>query len=461
MYEILEGVRFYEEKTMKKLTSSFRKTDESEKKNETEMLIPLTPRDIEDISKHEGRVFKFDFSQINEKTFDSLLLFFRDEFKFGFEGLGFNNDFLVESMRRIEREQIENPYEDTDVSVSYKLDHSVAKTRKEFLSQLVENLGILMEKSETLSFIKFRFLPLQQHEIDILTNACFNCAALRVFRLCDVTLGDKQFSKLCRALCKSNIEDVQFRKCCLTDACANDVNMFLSFHAFSKSGVQWGNKMSPKSKKQRSKSLNYLKNIDLRENYFTEEFINAIFNELLELAPDSIDFRGNTAITDTLEIRRMKKLLRNTKVLIGATSLPKAKLYPTKIIEEDTLDASQTEVSLSKSLPLQTTFKSTSKKSERIAELEEENLRLADLIDELQKKENIVMLEPDLMIVGNQANEFADRIRKLDLLFCQTQNGPKPFLKAYKGIHEARFKFEAPRPKPKKLKKPKAKKTKK
>ena len=66
----------------------------------------------------------------------------------------------------------------------------------------------------------------------------------------------------------------------------------------------------------------------------------------------------------------------------------------------------------------------------RIQELESENARLHALIDELQTGVNISNLEPNLLIVGQRAQEFVEQITQLDELLARTEHGPPPFLES-------------------------------
>ena len=415
-------------------------------------VLPLTPREIEFISRHEGRIYKFDLSQINEKSFDGLISFFQNDFEFGMDGLGFNNDFLIETIRKKEREQIENPFDDPELSYPYILEQSVTKNRKNFVTQLISGLSNLLNRSASLAYLKFRFLPFQQSDFDILSNALINCSSLRIFKLCDIQLGDNQFGKLSRALRKMNIEEVQFRKCCLSDAISYDMRTFLSFHSFSKSELMWKNKMLGKNKKDKQISgihNSYLQFIDMRENNFSESFVEIIYDSLKDLNPLLFDLRGNDQIKQTSYIKAVQKSIPNCTIKVSYCKPPKTKLNPQQFPQKDDFVASSImnfpklqDISgndFSKSLPLpsisdrsqSSSFSSIShdrKKNSKILELEEENRRLKQLIEQLELGANIIELEPDLFIVGEQSQEFVERICKLDSLLTRAANGPMPFL---------------------------------
>ena len=443
-------------------------------------IIALTPREIELISKHKERIYKFDLSQINSKTFDSLIAFFKEEFEFGVDGLGFCNDFLVETIRTKEREQIENPCDDAEFSYPYILEQSVAKTRKGLATQLIEGLQDTILRSATLFFLKFRFIPFQQTDFDLLSNAILNANSIRVFKLCDVQLGDKQFGKMSRALRKMNVEEVQFRKCYLTDDIAYDMRTFLSFHSFSKSEFLWKNKMLGKNKKHvQSIHSSYLKYIDLRENNFTESFVSVISDSLKELSPLVFDLRGNDEIKKSPLLRNIQKIIPKCDIRIGYCKPPKYKLFPQttspikelsspskldlpKLPNSDNMDFSNPlAINESASERSQNSSKSSisldNKVSMRIIQLEEENERLSRLIEQLENNTNIVELEPDLYIIGEQSQEFVERICKLDSLLVKTDNGPMPFLMTSRELYlskkkEVKLKHGSKKKTPQKLK---------
>ena len=373
----------------------------------------LNPKAIEQIAKFRGKIYKFDLSRLNIETFDSLMKSVPMQFLVNSDGLGFNCDLLVKTDRKNEQMMTDNPRTNRSPVYPLALQSSAAKKKKDFTKILAKSVSSALSHSEKIQFLKFRFIPFQYNDIEMLASAIFANDYLRVLRFCDVPLGDQGFARLCRALRKRSITEVQFRKCQLTDACTDDLRALLSFHVFVQSEAQW----KESAMGNRSSETVCLQSLDLRDNEFTYQFVNIIEDAILDLPLKLLDLRGNTGLTSNM-LKQLQQKVPRTQIKCGLSPLPKSTL-PQYLTEQ------QQHVPIERK-----TAKGPSARTKRIQKLEDENRRLHALIEELQMGVNIAELENDLLIVGPRASEFVTQVTQLDLLLANSEHGPHPFLES-------------------------------
>ncbi|EAY17072.1 hypothetical protein TVAG_297510 [Trichomonas vaginalis G3] len=371
---------------------------------------PLNMKEIEQISKSKDGIYKFDLSRITPDVFEQLLKSIPDKFSSKAVGLGFNCDLLIRTNRKNEQLQEEDPRSNKRPVYPLTLLNSTCRQKKDFTKKLVKTLCTTISESQILEFLKFRTIPFSQVDIDLLANAIFSSNTLRVLRFCDIPLGDKGFSRLCRSLRKRSIVEVQFRKCELTDECTCDLRSLLAFHVFVQSEADW------KDHVLGVPSQNVcLQSLDLRNNEFTYQFINIIEDALLDVPLKLLDLRGNNGLTQTM-VKKMQSKVPQTKILCG--------ICPDVKFEKPKEEPPQQE-------PQRRSSSRASNKFKRIHDLEEENQRLRALIEELQIGVNVANLEPGLMIVGPRAKDLVTEITKLDNLLGTLEGiSPAPFLQS-------------------------------
>lgn len=376
----------------------------------------LTAKEIDCIAKrvkdHDGNIkYKFDLSRINVETFDSLMKAVPEKFLSQMYGIGFNCDLLVKTDRKNEQMMLENPRSNKTPVYPLTLQNSAAKRKRDMNKILVRSVCAALEQSEKLRFLSFRFIQFRYQDIETLSAAIYGSNSLRVLRFCGVPLGNKGLMRLCRALRKRSIIEIQLRNCGLTDECGYDLQSLLSFHVFVQSEAAWKDSVLGEPTETVC-----LQSLDLRDNEFTHKFIDIIADSLLDIPLKLLDLRGNSGLTQSM-VKDLQKDVPNTKILTGISPLPKSKLPVFA-----TYDASDKN--------RRAESRSSSSSHRRIQELENENQRLHALIDELQMGVNVCNLEPDLMIVGQRAQDFVEQISKLDELLAKSEHGPPPFLES-------------------------------
>ena len=373
---------------------------------------PLNQKAIEQIAKlklKENR-YVFDLSRVSVDVFESLMKSVNGSLLLNSGGIGFNCDLLVKTDRKNEQMMADNPRSNKAPVYPLALQNSAAKRKKDFTKILAKTVSTALERTESMSFLKFRFIPLKYPEIEMLSAAIFANNTLRVLRFCEVPLGDKGLSRLCRALRKRSIQEVQFRKCNLTDACTYDLRSLLAFHVFVQSEEQWRDSVMGTATETVC-----LQSLDLRDNEFTYQFIDIIQDSILDVPLRLLDLRGNAGLTANI-VKPLQEKVPRTRILTGLSPLPKCK-QPTYVMDEIPQEKKQPP-------------KQVSARARRIQQLEEENQRLHALIEELQMGVNVAQLEPDLMIVGPRASEFVEQVSQLDLLLAKSEHGPAPFLES-------------------------------
>ena len=374
----------------------------------------LTPREMEQIAKFSDNIFKFDLSRISMESFDSLMRSLPNFASTNLAGIGFTNDLLVSTKRRIEEKHKENPRNPIQSQLPFSIENSASTRKPDYQKVLSNAVAQCLKNTKTITFLKFRFLNFKPTELDVLASAIYSCVPLRVLKFCDVPMGDSGFSRLCRSLRRKGVIEIQFRKCGLTDECAKDLRSLLSFQVFIRSENEWKDRVLGVPTSEVS-----LQMLDLRDNDFTFKFIDEVQDSLLDLPLSKLDLRGNLGLTELI-IKDLVQMVPKIHILVGPTDLPKSR-------EKKYSYATKSAGSLSKTSGSSNMVKDT--RIAKIRELEDENARLRALIEELKNGTNIAELENDLLIVGPRSLEFVEHITNLDKLLGMSRHSPTPFLK--------------------------------
>ena len=383
--------------------------------------VALTQEELDEISGHDGLCYKFDLSRISSDKYQSMMLSLKSICLNHITGLGFNLDLLQQTQQQALRTEKTGTRGDKlaqkRIQPPAALKSSVIKYNNNVTKEITTMLAQALPKTETLSFLKFRSLPLRPPDIETLSTGIYACSTLRVLRFCDVPLGDAGFSRLARAMRKQSIVDLQLRHCGLTDDCSEDMHSLLSYHVFVQSDGAWKAGLTGANRRE----VVCLKALDLRDNEFTFQFIEAITDPVQDLPLDYIDLRGNAGVSGSV----VQKLLRTLKRQRKATEI---RTGPSKIIKAAKPKAKQAKGSPAAAGVRKTASRLSAVKTSRVQQLEEENEMLRDLIAQLRSGQNIVELEPGLKIVGPRASELVDHIRKLDDMLTSYSSGPTNFL---------------------------------
>ena len=377
----------------------------------------LTHADLCRIGTIKGNCAKFDLSRIFFDQFDSLVKTLKALCLHEYTGLGLTFDLL--SRTKHKNMQTEASKMETRTSKcrttqgSYALSMSAISKRSGLTAKIARAVKEILSETDSISFFKLRSITFKPNDITEIADGVFACETLRVFRLCNVPLGDKGFAKICRALKRTGVVDFQCRKCMLTDKCGPDLHALISYHVSIQSEEQWKESLA---NDEPDAPLVCLQTLDLRDNDFTYVLIREIFDALLDLPLKVLDFRGNPGISATI-VANLAREKPQTIIRTGLSkpvkeSKPAKKPYMSKIgrkVLASTADSKPT--------------RSTAAKG-----LRRENIRLKNLVNTLENGGEIVELEPDLAIVGPRANELAHHLAELDRMLAQMKSGRPSFL---------------------------------
>jgi hypothetical protein len=380
----------------------------------------LTSEELAAISNHVDFCYKFDLSRISTESYVRLIRTLDCLAVDSLTGLGFSLDLLEQTKLKARRIQQKGSRGDKLAAkragqLPSALTSAVFSHKKDLMQDLASFFARVLPRTSSLTFLKFRSLPLRAPEIDLIATGIYQCASLRSLRFCGVTLGDDGFRRLARALRRRAITDLQLRSCQLTDKCGRDLHALLSFHVFVQSEAAWVASLSG-SKQQ---ELVCLHTLDLRDNEFTYQFIDEIQDVILDLPVTVVDFRGNAGISESVLAKLVRKLResgRNTEIRFGPSKLIK-QVKPRTIVSSASRPPAL--------MPLIPAVKKT--REARIQELEEENAILKNLIKQLNDGDNVVELEPGLTIVGAKAAEFVEHINRLDAMLPEYAAAAAPF----------------------------------
>lgn len=370
------------------------------------------------IGKIKGKCAKFDLSRVSCEQFDSLIRTLKIRCAHEFYGLGLTFDLLNKTKtKNIQTEASKSETRTSKTRItqgSFALAMSAISKRRGVTAKIAKSIKEILEATETISFLKLRSITFMPNDILDLADAVYACNTIKSLRLCNIPLGDKGFSKLCRALKKKGVVDLQLRKCHLTDKCGPDMHSLISYHVSVQSECQWQESLAASGS---FAPLVCLQTLDLRDNDFTYAFIREIFDPVLDLPLKILDFRGNPGISGTI-VAELANQMPGTAIRTGLSkpikeSKPAKKPYKSKIgrkLMSSTSESRQTRSASSRTL-------------------RKENARLHNLVNTLENGGDIVELEPDLAIVGPRAQELAHHLIELDKMLEQLQIGRPSFLR--------------------------------
>ena len=394
----------------------------------------LSLNELEKMGSNVDGVYKFDISRISSDQYTSWLrsiAHYSDSFK----GLKFCLD-LAEAINRKRNFTNKNGTRGEKLGQSRQplpvaLDNSAMTRLPNASKDLYTTISKLVARAKEIEFLKFRNIQCTYPDIDLLSASIFQSNSLRKVHFCDVNMGDPGFERLCRALRKRSVIDLQCRKCGLTDKSALPLRSLLQFQPFLQYEFSWEDSLISEVTPGMS-SIVCLQKIDLRDNLFTSKFIDDVKDALYFEHFSIFDIRGNFGISEAIiapvrkEIQKLNKKAPkkiNIKILVGLSALPKE----SKLMEK--------KVASLKKHPQKTT---NSEPLSKIKLLEEENRQLKYVIDCLQNHTNIETLEPGLDIVGTQAQQLVSHIRTLDNFLVTSNKGPQPFLNESKVLKRNR-----------------------
>ena len=174
---------------------------------------------------------------------------------------------------------------------------SAISKRRGVTAKIAKSVKEILDVTESISFLKLRSITFMPNDLNDLADAIFACNTIKSLRLCNIPLGDKGFAKLCRALKKRGVVDLQLRKCRLTDRSGPDMHSLISYHVSVQSECQWQESLASSGV---CAPLVCLQTLDLRDNDFTFAFIREIFDPILDLPLKTLDFRGNPGISGSV-----------------------------------------------------------------------------------------------------------------------------------------------------------------
>lgn len=294
------------------------------------------------------------------------------------------------------------------ITQPYALEMSAVGRRKNLTQDISKSLFKIVSESNSLLKLNLRSIPFAQQEFNQIFQAFPLAHSLRSLHLYDLHLGDDGFENLCRSLKCELINDLQCRKCRLTDLSATSLKSLISYHVSLQSEIKW--RESFRSKEDASPPFICLTKIDLRDNEFSYNLIRIIHDDILDLPLTVFDLRGNIGITDTVICHLQKEIeeARKGQIDIPITEIKTGVTPPVK-----------------KKKSVKKGKKKTNQSKKK--RLEDENERLRGLVDTIKRGSEMVEIEPDLAIVGPRANELAEHIRQLDAILSSMNKGPKPF----------------------------------
>lgn len=379
-------------------------------------IHPLSKAELSRLGTVKGKIAKFDLSRVLADQFDALLVTLKDRGTHEFTGIGLNFDLLKKTKQVNEKTQQRKSETKTSrtraTQGSFTFSQSAMNKRKDVTAKIAKTIADTLMITDSLAFLKFRAVSFKPAELEVLCNAIYRCDTLRVLHFCDVPMGDSGFSTLTRALKRKGIIDLQCRKCGLTDACGVDLHSLVSYQVSVQTESQWLDSLS--ARRPVASPLVCMQLIDLRDNDLTYVFIREVYDSLLDLPLKVFDLRGNPGITGTL-VTSLIKDMPDTKIRTGLSkpikgSKPAKKPYSSKIGRTTASAASSTT--------------SARKRASSVKTLKRENVRLKNLVGDLESGDNIVEIEPDLAIVGPRARELANHLIALDQMIEKMHLGP-------------------------------------
>lgn len=361
----------------------------------------LTNFDLSKIGNCTDKTVDFDLSRISFDQINPLIstLEYRGINELTSISLNFN---LLKRTKARDNSRMQSKSETrtskSRITQPYALEMSAVGRRKNLTQDISCTLFKIISESNSLLKLNLRSIPFAQQDYSVIFNAFQRAHSLRSLHLYDLQLGDEGFEVLCRCLKCELINDLQCRKCRLTDLSAKSLKSLISYHVSLQSEIQWRESLGSKG----SAPLICLTKIDLRDNEFSYILIKTIHDDILDLPLSVLDLRGNIGITDTV-ICHLQEEIPYAEIKTGVTPPVKKKKNAAK------------------------RKKKTKKLQSKKKRLEDENERLRGLVDTLNRGPEIVEIEPDLKIVGPRASELAEHIMQLDAIISSIDKGSRPF----------------------------------
>jgi hypothetical protein len=320
---------------------------------------------LRELAKCKNETLNFDLSAIDADYFEPLLRSLYAHIPSELHGLGFNLDVLD-----ADRKDKIKPEFHKRRHPAPELEHSIFRLFKPnvIVPRLIALLSRVLHKTHSLRVLKFRALPLQFPDVDVLAQSIEQCQSLRILSLSNFLLGTRGFERLILSLKKRGVQTLKCRNCALTDHITPLVVSLIAAHRL----VQKEAERKAEQEKHRSLGIVCLSVFDFRNNQLTDEFVEGI-KEIVEDSPvRQFDLRGNPAISADSP--------PGPKFLVGEEEGPQ--LYT----------------------------------PEREAQLEDENQRLRKDLKELTQGKDVAILRPDLYAIGDRAAELVRHIEALDTL---------------------------------------------
>lgn len=332
----------------------------------------FTEKELRSLSDTSQGFLDFDLSSIDINYWEAFQNTLIQLGKTTIKGIGFNLKTCAKAMQEIKLRKKLLKTGKTLHHPPIAFEASVQHNNPRLIPELVGLLSRIIPRSTSLSLLSFVLMPFGFVEIDILTQSICQCKYLRVLRFDDVPLHDNGFIRLSEALKRQAVQELQCRRCGLTD---NIKDTFLELVA---THVQIQRLADRKAELNSVPNLGTvcLSLLDFSDNNLTDHFVRLV-QESVEHSPIvSLDLTGNKNI-------RVETIL-TSKILVRNTEM----------------EGKETITSLS--------FR------EKV--LSDENKRLRKTVEALVQGRNVTALRSDLYAIGPRANELARHIEVLDQL---------------------------------------------
>lgn len=361
----------------------------------------LTNYDLSKIGNCTDKIVDFDLSRITFDQINPLLDTLEYRGINEITSISLNFDLLKKTKARDNskmQSKTETRTSKSRITQPYALEMSAIGRRKNLTLDISNSLFRIISESNSLLKLNLRSIPFSNHDFDIVFQSFSLAHSLRSLHFCDINIGDENFESLCRSLKCELINDLQCRKCRLTDLSAQSLRSLIAYHVSLQSEIQWKESLGSKG----NAPIICLTKIDLRDNEFSYNLIRIIHDDVLDLPLSVLDLRGNIGITESV-VSHLQEEIPYTEIKTGVSPPIKKKNYYKK------------------------GKKKVNKVQSKKKRLEDENAKLRGLVDTIKRGSEFVAIEPDLAIVGPRANELVEHIRQLDAILSSMNKGPRPF----------------------------------